>query len=82
MPLRLVYDGLPPDIANKDVLATYECFGNSVLREPFKESGFATPVLVVSDRLRDAILALGLKEKDVSFEPVLIKSSTNTEQEE
>lgn len=58
VPLKLVYRGLAPEYASKKVLATYERFGNSRLREPFKDSVFAMPVYVVS-----ALVASYLKKE-------------------
>jgi len=67
-PLRLVYRDLPREYAKKRILATYERFGNSRLRVPFKDSGFASLTYVVNAPVADY-----LKEKckkRVVLEPV------------
>jgi len=69
-PLELRYENLPDILLEKDVLCTYECFGNSGLREPFKDSVFAAPKHVVSDRIKDIVQKW--KTRDVRFEPVFI----------
>lgn len=38
-----------------DLLSTYELFGNSRLREPFSDSVFAAPLLIVSDAFRQVV---------------------------
>ena len=50
-PYRLCYGPLDESLASKDVLATHERFGSSVLRQPFSESVFAAPVIVVGARV-------------------------------
>jgi len=65
VPLKLSYKIIPGDF---DVAATYERFGLSRLRPDFKESNFAVPLYVVSDRVR----AIFSAEPGVEFEPVSI----------
>ena len=63
VPLRIVYDEQVPAF---NVAETYECFGNSKLREPFKESHFASPLLIVNEAVQQILAG----EKGVEFEPV------------
>ena len=70
VPLCLVYDNLPPEYKNKNILATFERFGNSRLRSPFKDSVFATPLYIVSSQVADCLNNQGVK--GIDFEPVAI----------
>jgi len=54
-PYRFSYPELNDRLLLKDVLATYERFGTSALRQPFSESVFAAPVLVVGGRVAAAL---------------------------
>jgi hypothetical protein len=53
----LTYEQLPPSTSEKDLLATYERFGNSRLRTPFRDSVFAAPLYVAGARLAEALRA-------------------------
>jgi len=48
---RFSYTGLDPRFKEMELLATHEGFGSSCLREPFKDSVFAAPVLIAGGRL-------------------------------
>jgi len=50
-PYRLCYTGLDPRLQEMELLATFERFGSSCLREPFQDSVFAAPVLIAGGRL-------------------------------
>lgn len=69
-PYEFRYRSLDEQLTSKDVLATYERFGVSKLREPFSESVFAVPVLVVGPRVAAALQAA--KTKHVELLPVRI----------
>jgi hypothetical protein len=62
----LKYRNLGPFSA--DLSATYERFGNSRLRSPFKDSVLAAPMYVGSARVVDVLRAQKIKGLD--FEPV------------
>lgn len=66
VPLRLHYSQLDRHYLEHDVLATWEAFGNSRLREPYSESHIASPVLVVTQKLHEALQGL----KGVEFTEV------------
>ncbi len=68
--LSLVYENLPSHFLTKNILITYERFGLSALREPFKDSVFASPLFVVSDLIKNAFETE--KIKTVTFEPVTL----------
>ncbi len=70
VPYRLEYPALDPALRAKDVVATYERFGTSVLRLPFKDSVFAAPLFIVSDRLRSLLSAA--KVRNLRFDPVVL----------
>jgi hypothetical protein len=72
-PLRLVYGRVPDRLLSKDVLTTYECFGNSRLRDPLTDSHFASPCHVVSDRLRALLQEHG--GRGLEFTPVDIAAA-------
>jgi hypothetical protein len=61
--LLLTYDR---EFAPFDVAETYEAFGNSRLRPIFKESKFAVPYLIVSERVQQVLE----REPGVEFFPV------------
>jgi hypothetical protein len=68
--LDLHYEGLPASYASNRILCTYECFGNSRLRDPFAESRIASGRLIVRD---DAAQVLsGISGKTLEFYPVSI----------
>jgi hypothetical protein len=68
VPMGLKY--APSASSATDLLATFERFGHSRLRTPFKESVFAAPMYVCSARLADFLSTQQLK--GVSFEPVAL----------
>ncbi len=53
----LTYEHLPPAMLEHDLLATFERFGNSRLRTPFRDSVFAAPLYVAGARLAEALRA-------------------------
>jgi hypothetical protein len=57
----LQYETVDDALRSKDVLATYERFGTSVLRQPFRDSVFAAPLLLVSGRVAAALRSANLK---------------------
>jgi hypothetical protein len=73
VPLCLTYPSLPADLRDKDVLATFERFGNSRLRTPLRDSVFAAPVYVISGRVADVLSAAGVRSGEV--EAVLLGAS-------
>lgn len=50
-PFELVYDILPEDLLQKDVLATWECFGKSRLGNDREKMFIAMPQYVLSERM-------------------------------
>lgn len=70
VPIVLHYAGLDSRLLESDVLATFERFGNSRLREPFSDSVFAAPLYVVSARFKSVLEAS--KVKRVDYQPVVI----------
>jgi hypothetical protein len=77
VPLRLAYSSLPAALLDKDVLATFERFGNSRLRTPLRDSVFAAPVYVIGGRVADALRAAGVRSAEV--EPVRLDASATPE---
>jgi len=71
-PLRLAYDAREVDPGSlPDVVRTYECFGNSVLRrESPSDSRFAQPLTLVKPRVRDRLIRAGAR--NLAFEPVMV----------
>jgi hypothetical protein len=70
-PTLLRYQGVEAALLERDLLATYERFGNSRLREPFRESVFAAPLFIASDRLTRVLeveRVKGVELEQVSFE--------------
>jgi hypothetical protein len=57
----LQYDTLDGELQSTNVFATYERFGTSVLRQPFRDSVFAAPLFVVSGRVAAALRAANLE---------------------
>jgi hypothetical protein len=51
-----------------DVVHTYECFGNSVLRVPFKDSHFPQPLVLVKPKVFEAFEKS--KVRSVEFIPI------------
>ncbi len=74
LPMRIRYRACEVTLDKvPDFARTWECFGNSALREPFHESGFATPLLVVKPKVFR--LLRELKVRGLRFLPVEIESS-------
>lgn len=70
VPLKLGYENLDGNLPEKNILITYERFGYSKLRQPFKESGFAEPKFIVSEDLKD--LFEREKVRGVEFELITV----------
>ena len=70
-PICLVYDALDVEYLGKDVVQTFELFGNSCLRSPLADSVFAAPLYLVSTRFAD--LLRQQPGMNVDFAPVEIK---------
>jgi hypothetical protein len=68
VPYGFRYASLDDSLRSRDVLATYERFGTSVLRQPFIDSVFAAPVLIVGHRVAAALEAARLR--DIELHPV------------
>jgi hypothetical protein len=72
-PLELRYTFGPDDLEKvPDLASTWEHFGRSKLAEPFEESVFAQPLLLVKPRVVE--LLQKLKVRQVEFVPVAIAS--------
>lgn len=69
VPLELRYDSLPQ--GNFQLFATFERFGNSRLREPFRDSVFAAPLLVAAGELVHALAAAAVP--GLELHPVVIR---------
>lgn len=67
-PRELHYRGLSEGLLKKDLLATWERWGLSRLRDPFKDSVFAKPMYVAGSRLIDALKQANVE--GLEFEPV------------
>jgi rRNA maturation protein Nop10 len=67
-PLELTYENLPAEFLAKDVLATFERFGNSRRRTPFRDSVFAAPLYVVGSRIAEMLRAQ--RVRTAALEPV------------
>ena len=67
-PLALVYEALSQQYRGKQVLWTFERFGNSRLRSPFEDSVFAAPLYVVGRGVMERMRGRG-----IDFEPVVIE---------
>jgi hypothetical protein len=70
-PYRLHYEALSPAFRGLDLMGTFERFGVSRLREPFRESVFAAPVLIAGGRLLDVLTTLSLRH--VELEEVTVE---------
>jgi len=68
VPLEIHYDNIEEATKSKDLLCTYELFGLSIIREPFKESAFAAPKHIISERFKEILEKM--KVKNIDFEPV------------
>jgi hypothetical protein len=71
----LTYERLPPSTLEKDLLATFERFGNSRLREPFRDSVFAAPLYVAGARLAEALRAARVRTVELESVHVGIVSA-------
>jgi len=69
-PLKLVYSNWDSRLFQFEILSTWECFGNSRLRIPEKESVFANPIYVISDKVKETICDYVCK--GIQFEKVLL----------
>jgi hypothetical protein len=69
-PITLRYERLAHDLIDLDLLATYERFGNSRLRDPFRKSVFAAPLYVAGEKLTDILDAE--RVKGIELQPVVI----------
>jgi hypothetical protein len=67
-PLSLAYENLPTQYRDKAVLATFERFGNSRLRSPFKDSVFARPLHIIDGHVAELLTEKG--EGGIRLEPV------------
>jgi hypothetical protein len=65
-PLRLKYQKVDSLVKKYNVLFTHELFGNSRLRKPFKQSVFAAPLCVISDKVMIGLDQLKIKGVDYS----------------
>jgi hypothetical protein len=70
VPYTFCYSDLDAELASKDVLATYERFGTSKLREPFTDSVFAAAILVVGARVAKTLQRAKLRY--VELNPVRV----------
>lgn len=68
--LQLVYENLDPAFNKYNVFATHELFGISCLKEPFSESVFAPPKLLISEKVIAVLKSESIKTD--SFKPVKI----------
>ncbi len=71
VPLKLVYDErVDEGYNNVHVAATWELFGNSILRKPFDDSVFASPCFLVDEFIKNKIYEYAGRRvhfNDVSF---------------
>jgi hypothetical protein len=58
--LKLIYPELTDELSILNVLSTFEQFGNSKLRDPFNESVFARPLILVSQTMKLILQELNL----------------------
>ena len=70
-PYRLCYTGLDPRFKGMGLLATFERFGSSCLREPFQDSVFAVPVLIAEGRLLRCLEKA--RPRHVELQPVTVR---------
>jgi hypothetical protein len=70
VPYTFRYSELDAELASKDVLATYERFGTSRLREPFTDSVFAAAILIVGTRVASTLQSAKLRS--VALHPVRV----------
>ncbi|MFX0209606.1 MAG: hypothetical protein ACFFDT_26740 [Candidatus Hodarchaeota archaeon] len=73
-PLRLFYEKVDRSLLEKHILITYERFGYSYLRTPFKDSVLAKPKFIVSCKVKN--LLEEEKVRGLEFEPVTILSTS------
>lgn len=77
--LQLVYENLDPDFNKYNVFATHELFGTSCLKEPFSESVFANPKLLISEKVVAVLKSESIKTD--SFKPVKIRQPDHEEKQ-
>lgn len=70
VPMVIRYQNLESDLLEKDLLATFERFGNSRLREPFRASTLAAPLYIAGTRF--VAVLQNEKIRGIDFEPVYI----------
>lgn len=69
IPMEIVYRGI--DVAAlPSILRSWECFGNSVVREPFARSVLAHPLILVKPLVMEALK--GVKVRGLAFTPVRV----------
>lgn len=77
-PIEIMYRCSDVDLdALPDVVQTYERFGNSAITKPFKDSNFASPLLLVKPRVFSIFEQH--KVRGVEFVPVQIMGGKNEE---
>jgi len=59
-----------PFFSRKKVMATFEWFGNSKLREPFKDSVFAAPLIIINEEVYRVLYNIPVTA--IEYNPVLI----------
>jgi len=67
-PVIIKYSCLREEMLSSDVLATFERFGLSALRDPFADSVFASPLYLAGERVLDVLESE--RVKGIDFEPV------------
>lgn len=72
IPIVLKYMNLQGELTSKNVLCTYEGFGNSSLRKPFQASVIATPLPIVSTKFKEVVERHIPKISGVNFYPVYV----------
>lgn len=72
-PMVLAYAALSAHYLQRDLLATFERFGNSKLRSPFVESVLARPALVVGSRFQQVLSAKPVQ--GIELEPIVVANS-------
>lgn len=77
--LFLVYKNLPRRYTQYSILATYERFGKSVIRDPITKSHIAGPIYTVSDRFKQ--ISERLQLKNIEFIPTKIQWAESAEED-
>lgn len=72
IPIVLKYMNLQDELTSKNVLWTYEGFGNSGLRKPYQDSFIATPKTIVSTKFKEVVERHIPKISGVNFYPVYV----------